>query len=311
MKTQPVSQTTSKKGGKWLWNSKAFLQDLLFFANVIFSHSSTQSLMYWRGLGPHFFLELLIYLFIKVRILRKNVSFYYVNFGIQIFFPQNSDFNPDLNIKKDPNYFPHLITQTPRTQVFENNDGCTKTFLLIIWQILLIFSNQQGKSTLFKNILIITTGGYFTKTIFSYWSCPLLKPCFGYQKCTLANVCILQVLRLLTFCAALEGPLFLLPLGRPLGRLGTGSPLGSWKGGGHDIGGGQETKLWTPPPPIWSLLYGSRPREEQSVCVSVCGTLCLLMCGHRGNEWEGFGIHSNFPLFNFTLKLHNFPSAFL
>ncbi|TNN72895.1 hypothetical protein EYF80_016824 [Liparis tanakae] len=33
--------------------------------------------------------------------------------------------------------------------------------------------------------------------------------------------------RLLTFWAAFDGPLFLLPFGRPLGRLGTGSPLGS------------------------------------------------------------------------------------
>ncbi len=46
--------------------------------------------------------------------------------------------------------------------------------------------------------------------------------CFLLLRC--ADSCLV-----LTFCTALEGPLFLLPLGRPLGRLGTGSPVSSWE----------------------------------------------------------------------------------
>lgn len=52
--------------------------------------------------------------------------------------------------------------------------------------------------------------------------------------------CVCRCVRLwssLTFCNALEGPLFLLPLGRPLGRLGTGSPVGSW---GKEVNAGHE-----------------------------------------------------------------------
>jgi hypothetical protein len=47
--------------------------------------------------------------------------------------------------------------------------------------------------------------------------------------CVCVRVCALTFSSMvLTLAAALEGPLFLLPLGRPLGRLGAGSPVGSY-----------------------------------------------------------------------------------
>lgn len=92
-----------------------------------------------------------------------------------------------------------------------------------------------------------------------YWSSDVSK--IDICKC----VCIIQVLRLLTFCAALEGPLFLLPLGRPLGRLGTGSPLGSWKGGGDMTWVSDRKQSFGPPTP--SAPFGHCfMGQDQCVC---------------------------------------------